>query len=181
MSLEQWTAVDRFLTDLLVPHDAALEATLRASDAAGLPRTASLRRKASSCSCWRRCTARGNIAAAGLAHVVEVRVGTALDSLATLEGDDEGSFDLVFIDADKRNNAEYLRSALRLSRPGTVIIADNVVRGGEVVDEKSEDSSTQGVRRFLALLAAEPRIPSTVIQTVGSKGYDGFALGIVTG
>jgi predicted O-methyltransferase YrrM len=106
---------------------------------------------------------------------VELIVGPALETLPTLTG----PFDLVFIDADKRSNAEYLRSAVRLSRPGTLIVADNVVRGGAVADASSEDPSVVGVRAFFDAVAAEPRLRATAIQTVGSKGYDGFALALV--
>jgi predicted O-methyltransferase YrrM len=106
---------------------------------------------------------------------VEVIVGPALETLPRLEG----PFDLVFIDADKRSNAEYLAWALRLSRPGTLIVADNVVRGGEIADGSSADPSVQGVRAFFDAVAAEPRLRATAIQTVGSKGYDGFALALV--
>ena len=105
---------------------------------------------------------------------VEVIVGPALETMATLEG----PFDLIFIDADKRSNAEYLRHALRLSRPGTLIVADNVIRGGAVIDD-SDDPSVQGVRAFFDALAAEPAVRATAIQTVGSKGHDGFALALV--
>jgi predicted O-methyltransferase YrrM len=91
----------------------------------------------------------------------------------------DGPFDLVFIDADKRSNAEYLRWALRLSRPGTLIVADNVVRGGAVADPGDDDPSVRGVRAFFDALAAEPRLRATAIQTVGAKGYDGFALALV--
>jgi predicted O-methyltransferase YrrM len=106
---------------------------------------------------------------------VEVIAGPALETLPALEG----PFDLVFIDADKRSNAEYLRWALRLSRPGTLIVADNVVRGGAVADGSSADPSVRGVRAFFDAVAAEPRLRATAIQTVGSKGYDGFALALV--
>jgi predicted O-methyltransferase YrrM len=106
---------------------------------------------------------------------VEVIAGPALDTLPGLSG----PFDLVFIDADKRSNAEYLRWALRLSRPGTLIVADNVVRGGEVVDSTSADPSVRGVRAFFDAVAAEPRLRATAIQTVGAKGYDGLALALV--
>ena len=116
--------------------------------------------------------ARRNLAGS---EAVEVIVGPALDTLPRLDG----PFDLVFIDADKRSNAEYLRWALRLSRPGTLIVADNVVRGGEVVDGSSADPSVRGVRAFFDAVAAEPRLRATAIQTVGAKGYDGFALALV--
>ena len=117
-------------------------------------------------------TARANLA--GLD--VEVMIGAALETLPTLHG----PFDLIFIDADKRSNAEYLRHALRLSRPGTLIVADNVIRGGAVAGD-SDDPSVQGVRAFFDALAAEPEVRATAIQTVGSKGYDGFALALVGG
>jgi predicted O-methyltransferase YrrM len=108
---------------------------------------------------------------------VEVIVGPALETLPALSG----PFDLVFIDADKRSNVEYLRRALALSRPGTLIVADNVVRGGAVADAASDDPSVVGVRAFFDAVAAEPRLRATAIQTVGAKGYDGFALLLVDG
>jgi len=121
--------------------------------------------------------ARSNVAAGGLTDVVELRLGPALESLPRLEG----PFDLIFLDADKAENPEYFRNAIRLSRPGTLIVADNVVRGGAVVDPTSEDRRVQGVRRFFDLLADEPDVSATAIQTVGSKGWDGFALALVGG
>ena len=121
--------------------------------------------------------ARRNIERAGLASRVALHQGAALDVLPTLSG----PFDLVFIDADKPNNPAYLRWALALSRPGTVLIGDNVVRGGAVADETSRDPSVIGVRDFLAAVAAEPRLSATAIQTVGEKGWDGFALAVVLG
>jgi predicted O-methyltransferase YrrM len=116
--------------------------------------------------------ARSNIARAGLADVVEVRVGKAIDTLPLLEG----PFDLIFIDADKVSYPDYLDWALRLSREGSMMIADNVVRKGAVIDGESSDLNVQGVRRFHEILAAEPRLSATAIQTVGSKGYDGFTI-----
>ena len=121
--------------------------------------------------------ARANLARAGLAGAVEVRVGRARDTLAELEAEGDGPFDLVFIDADKAGNAQYLTAALELSRSGTLIVADNVIRGGAVLDV--DDPSAVGVRRFFDLIAAEPRLRATAIQTVGEKGYDGFALAVV--
>jgi predicted O-methyltransferase YrrM len=121
--------------------------------------------------------ARANIAAAGLADKVEVRVGAALDTLSTLDG----VFDLFFIDADKENNPKYVRWALDHSRPGSVIIVDNVVRSGLVVDADSTDPSIVGTRALGSLLADDPRVSATMVQTVGSKGYDGFALAVVNG
>lgn len=125
--------------------------------------------------------ARANVARAGLSEVVEVRVGRALDSLAQLLAEGAGPFDLVFIDADKPSNAEYLAAALELARPGAVIIVDNVVRDGQIVDAGSQDPRVQGSRRFLEALAVEPRLEATAVQTVGAKGYDGFALARVKG
>ena len=123
--------------------------------------------------------ARANIAHAGLSDRVEVRVGPALDSLRQLAEEGRGPFDLIFIDADKANSPGYFTWSLRLARSGTLIVADNVVRGGAVVDPESTDPSVLGVRRFTEMLAAEPRVSATVIQTVGGKGYDGMALILV--
>lgn len=120
--------------------------------------------------------ARANFADAGFADVIELREGPAIDSLPQLVAENRGPFDFIFIDADKPGYPDYLPWALKLSRRGTVIIADNVVRNGAVIDADSEDVMVQGVRRFNALLAAEPRISTTAIQTVGSKGYDGFVM-----
>ena len=125
--------------------------------------------------------ARDNLARAGLADMVEVRVGAALESLLQLEAESRGPFDGIFIDADKPAYPEYLSWSLRLSRPGSLIIADNVVRNGAVIDAGSHDAGVQGIRRFHELLAAEPRLSATVVQTVGVKGYDGFALARVLG
>lgn len=118
-----------------------------------------------------------NIKKAGLDSKVEILVGPALDTLPTLQEKGFDSFDLIFIDADKPNYPHYLKWALHYSRSGTVIIADNVVRRGRVLD--SEDSSVQGIRQMIDLLSEESLIDSTAIQTVGSKGYDGFVLGVV--
>jgi len=116
--------------------------------------------------------ARKNIERAGLSAMVDVRVGQALDTLPGLAG----PFDLTFIDADKQNNAEYFRQALKLSRPGSLIIVDNVVRDGAVIDAHSRNAAVLGVRRLYELFAKEPRVAATAIQTVGLKGYDGFAI-----
>lgn len=124
--------------------------------------------------------ARKNIERAGLDHVVEIRLGQALDSLAQLDAEGHGPFDLFFIDADKQSNSQYFQWALNHSRKGSLIITDNVVRNGNVVDETSTDPSVEGVRRFTELVAAEPRVSATALQTVGSKGYDGFAIAVVT-
>jgi predicted O-methyltransferase YrrM len=122
--------------------------------------------------------ARANVERAGLTERVEIRVGPALEALPALEA--EPPFDLIFIDADKEGYPDYLAWSLRLSRPGTVIVADNVVRDGEVADPDSTDERVLGVRRFLELLAAEARVDATVIQTVGVKGYDGIAIAVVS-
>ena len=119
--------------------------------------------------------ATGNIRNAGLADRVDIRVGPALETLPELAG----RFDLVFIDADKPNNAGYFGQALRLSRPGTVIVVDNVVRDGAVVDATSGDAAVQGTRRLVAAVGAEARVSATAIQTVGAKGYDGYLLAVV--
>ena len=111
---------------------------------------------------------------------MDVRVGRAIDILPQLAAEGSGPFDLVFIDADKSRTADYFLWALKLSRLGSVIIADNVVREGAVIDVASPDPSVQGIRRFNELVAAEPRVTATAIQTVGSKGYDGFAIAVVT-
>lgn len=122
--------------------------------------------------------AKQNILKAGCSSKVEVVVGDALHSLPTIKNSGP-LFDLIFIDADKPNNPQYLKWALELANSGALIIADNVVRNGEVIDDKSEDERVQGVRQFMDLLEHEPRIESTAIQTVGIKGYDGFVLAIV--
>ncbi|CAI0845745.1 O-methyltransferase [Serratia entomophila] len=121
--------------------------------------------------------ARRNVANAGLSAQVALRVGPALLSLPQLQA--EAPFDLIFIDADKPGNPDYLQWALRLSRPGTAIVGDNVVRNGAVTDAASKDASVQGVRRFFDMMAQEPRLSATALQTVGSKGWDGFSLAIV--
>lgn len=125
--------------------------------------------------------ARANIERAGLADVVEIRVGRALDTLPELAEEGYGPFDVVFIDADKPSNPDYLAWSLKLTRPGSLIVADNVVRDGEVVDGTSDDPKVQGVRRYTELVAAEPTLSATALQTVGSKGYDGLMMALVTG
>jgi predicted O-methyltransferase YrrM len=215
VSQELWTAVDRYITDLLVPADAVLDAALRACAEAGMPEHAvsanqgkllmllaqmqgarkilEIGTLGGYSAIWmaralpaggRLITleanekhaeiARSNIARAGVGDVVEVRVGRALDTLPLLIRD--APFDLIFIDADKANNPEYLQWAIRLSRPGSLIVADNVVREGEVIDGDSSDPNIEGVRRFMEDLAVEARVSATAIQTVGSKGYDGLAI-----
>jgi len=122
-------------------------------------------------------TAEANIAKAGLAHAVTIHVGPALENLPKLPPD--APFDLIFVDADKRSNPDYLAWALKLSHKGSVIVVDNVVRDGLVLDAATTDPDIQGIRRFFDLLATEPRVTATAVQTVGSKGWDGFAIAIV--
>jgi predicted O-methyltransferase YrrM len=220
MAQEQWTAVDRYLTELFVPSDPALEAALRDSAAAGLPaihvspnqgkllhllarlqgarNILEIGTLGGYSTIWlaralpaggRLITvevdpkhadvARANLARAGLAEVVELRLGPALETLPRLVAEGRGPFDLIFLDADKPSYPDYFAWALRLSRRGSLIVADNVVRKGAVIDAASKDARVQGVRRFHELLAAEPRVSATAMQTVGSKGYDGFAIALV--
>ena len=220
MSQEVWSAVDQYVTQLLIPGDRTLEAALRASSEAGLPsiqvsppQGKLLHLLARSMharyileigtlggysTIWMARAlpaggvlltletdakhaevARGNIARAGLAEVVEQRLGPALATLPKIAAENREPFDLIFIDANKSTMAEYFDWALKLSRPGTMIIADNVVRDGRVIDAASQDADVQGVRRFNERMAAERRVSATEIQTVGSKGYDGFALALV--
>ena len=221
MTQEQWTAVDRYFSDQLLPPDPALEAALQASVAAGLPpinvsptqgkllqllarmqqaRTIlEIGTLGGYSTIWlaralpadgrlitleadpkHAAVARANLVRAGLAGVVELRLGRALDTLPQLAAEGRGPFDLVFIDADKPGYPDYFAWALKLTRRGSLIIADNVVRKGAVIDPASPDPIVQGVRRLHELIAAEPRVSATVIQTVGSKGYDGFAIALVT-
>jgi predicted O-methyltransferase YrrM len=123
--------------------------------------------------------AQRNIDGAGLSHIVDLRVGPALDALPKIVEAGEGPFDLVFIDADKSSQDRYLAYALDLTRVGSLIVGDNVVRDGRVLDANTDDANIRGIQRFMDLLAAEPRIDATALQTVGSKGYDGFAVGLV--
>ncbi len=220
MSQEQWTAVDRYVTDTLVGPDTALDGALAASAAAGLPpinvspahgKLLHLLARVRGCrailevgtlgaysTIWlaralpetgRLVTleadpahaevARANLAKAGLQGRVELRLGRALDTLPQLQAEGKGPFDLVFIDADKPSTSAYFEWALRLSRPGALVIVDNVVRNGALCDPKSTDPSVQAMRRFHEQLALEPRVTATTIQTVGLKGYDGFTIALV--
>lgn len=222
MTQERWTAVDDYLSELFAPPDAALDAALAATAAAGMPainvapnqgkllQLLALSVGARSIlelgtlggysTIWlaralpadgRLITleanprhaevARANLARVGLAQLVEVRVGPALTSLPQLAAAGLPLFDLVFIDADKVNTPAYYRWARALTRRGGLIITDNVVRDGAVIDAASSDPSVQGVRAFNALLAADPGVHATVLQTVGAKGYDGLAFAVVTG
>jgi predicted O-methyltransferase YrrM len=123
--------------------------------------------------------ARANIERAGLLDRVDIRVGRALDTLPVVARESSEPFDLIFMDADKESNRDYLDWAVKLARPGSVIITDNVVRDGRVIDEASRDPMVAGTRRFLDALANEPRVSATAIQTVGSKGWDGFTIALV--
>jgi len=222
MGQERWTAVDGYLAGALVGSDRALDETLQASAAAGLPAIAVsppqgkllhlLARSIGASTIlevgtlggystiWlARAIAPGgrvitleanpsyaelasaNIERAGLSAVVELRLGRALNTLAELAAEDRGPFDLVFIDADKQSTPEYFAWALEHSHPGTLIIADNVIRDGAVIDADSEDPAIEGSRRLHELLQTESRVSATTIQTVGLKGYDGFTLALVSG
>jgi predicted O-methyltransferase YrrM len=216
----RWTAVDDYVTDLIVRPDAALEAAVAATAAAGMPPIAVsapqgqllalLARMAGATRILELGTlggystiwlaralpaggrlislevdprhaevARANLAAAGVDSVAEIRVGAALDTLPNLVDEGAGPFDLIFIDADKPNIPEYLTWSIQLSRSGTVLVVDNVVRDGGLVDASGTRPEVVGVRRLHEQLAADERVTATTIQTVGAKGYDGFTLGIV--
>jgi predicted O-methyltransferase YrrM len=123
--------------------------------------------------------AKENIARAGLSNIVDVRIGRALDMLPRIAENQEGPFDMIFIDADKPPYTEYFQWALKLSRPGTLIVADNVIRDGKVMDPATKDEMVQGARRFNAFLASSKEVTATIIQTVGSKMHDGMALAVV--
>jgi predicted O-methyltransferase YrrM len=220
MTRNRWDAVDAYIVETLVGSDPALEETLAANAAAGLPsidlsapqgkllhllaRMAGARNVleigtlGGYSTIWlaralpedgrlvtleanerHAALARKNIARAGLAGKVDVRTGAALETLPKIEAEGLGPFDFVFIDADKANNTNYLGWALRLSRPGTVIIVDNVIRSGAITDPDRRDSAVIGSRNTFEMMAREPRLEATAIQTVGSKGWDGFALAIV--
>jgi len=120
--------------------------------------------------------ARANIAHAGLAPLVDLRIGPALESLKQLQAENTAPFDLIFIDADKANNPNYLEAALNLSHPGTIILTDNVIREGAILEANSDDPAIQGTRRMFDILSTHPRLDATALQTVGVKTYDGFAL-----
>src|SRR3984885_9419051 len=221
MDKQLWTAADEYPTGLLMPPDPVLEATLAASDAAGLPtisvspsqgkllmllaqlagasRILEIGTLGGYSSIWlaralkpggRLITleanpkhaevARANIAHAGFASVVEVRLGDARAGIQQLVEEGAAPFDLIFIDADKSGIPHYVEWSLKLSHRGTLIIVDNVIRDGALIDAKNEDPNVKGARRLHEMLASEPRLSATTIQTVGSKGYDGFTLALVT-
>jgi predicted O-methyltransferase YrrM len=219
---DQWTAVDRYFGDRLLPPDPARKAALDASRTGGLPEINVAPNQGALLQILARAVgakrilevgtlggystiwlaralpkggklitleldkkhadvARANFERAGLADVIELRLGKAIDLLPKIAAEKLGPFDLTFIDADKPGNADYFDWALKLSRPGSLIIVDNVVRGGAVADSKSRESSVKGVHRLVNRLAGEKRVTSTVIQTVGVKGYDGLAISVVLG
>ncbi len=220
MSQDRWTAVDNYITDLLVQPDEALSATLDSSTAAGLPaisvapnqgkllqllarlqgarRILEIGTLGGYSTIWlaralpadgRLITleadphhaevAQANLLRAGVADVVELRLGPALETLPKLAAEGQGPFDLIFIDADKPSTPDYFAWALKLSRRGSLVIADNVIRKGAVVDAESEDPNVQGARRLYRMISSDPRVSATAIQTVGSKGHDGLVLGLV--
>ena len=221
MNQEQWTAVDRYICDHLIPHDPTLDAALESSAAAGLPginvtpsqgkllhlltllagarNILEIGTLGAYSTLWfaralppggRILTleanprnaevARGNIARAGFGDVIELRLGPALQTLPQLAAEGRGPFDLIFIDADKPSMPDYLAWALKLSRPGSLIIVDNIVRKGAIVEPGNQDPDIAGARRLFEMLATEQRVTATALQTVGSKGYDGFAIALVT-
>jgi predicted O-methyltransferase YrrM len=220
MPQSEWTTVDAYIADRLVPSDPVLDATLAANQAAGLPsidvapnqgkllyllaclqgaqRMLEIGTLGGYSTIWlaRALPAGGhlvtleadprhaevalsNIARAGLSDTVEIRLGKAAESLARLHEEGAGPFDLIFIDADKPSIPAYLTWALKLARRGSLIICDNVVRDGEVANPDNPDPAVRGVREFFDMLGAESRLSATAIQTVGSKGYDGFAMALV--
>jgi len=222
VSTEVWAAVERQITDAMIPADSVMEAVLAASAAAGLPpinvganqgkmlqvlaqvrgarRILEIGTLGGYSTIWlaralppdgRLITlefeprhaevARANFVRAGLEDLIDLRLGNALELLPRIADQAEGPFDLVFIDANKEAIPEYFAWALKLSRRGTVIVVDNVIRNGEVVDAASTDPGVRGVRRFFELLPLERRVSGTALQTVGAKGYDGFAVLLVTG
>jgi predicted O-methyltransferase YrrM len=220
MSEQLWKDVDAYIAERIAPHDAALEAALKAAAAAGLPEIAVSAAQGKLLSVLARtvnakrileigtlggystiwlarslaeggrlvsleyepkhaAVAKENVARAGLAEVVEIRVGKALDSLPKLAAEKAGPFDLVFIDADKANIPDYFSLTLGMTRVGGLIVVDNVVRRGKLIEENSADPNVRGVRRFMDMVGREKRVTATAIQTVGAKGYDGFALALV--
>ena len=221
MTQKIWTAVDNYVSEMLVPSDKALDAALEASADSGLPEIAvapnqgkflmllakSIKARnileigtlGGYSTIWlaralpaggRVVTleavarhaevARANFERAGLASIIDLRLGKAIETLPKLAAEKPAPFDFIFIDADKENIPDYFTWSLKLARTGSMIIIDNVIRDGEVINAKSRDPSVKGVRRFNEMLKAEKRVSATSVQTVGVKGYDGFTLALVT-
>ncbi len=221
MEQDRWSAVDQYVTDLLVPHDQALDTALEESEKAGLPaiqvsppqgKLLSLLAKTLGAKAilefgalggystiWLArglsddgrlvtleinpdfaAVARKNIDRAGVGDRVDLRIGPATDLLVDAELEEAGPFDLVFIDADKARSPDYFSWAVDHTRSGGLIVADNVVRGGALADAEDEDAAVRGQRTLHEMMAAESRVSATTIQTVGSKGYDGFSIALVT-
>jgi len=221
MTQKTWTAVDNYVSEMLVPSDKALDAALEASADSGLPEIAvapnqgkflmllakSIKARnileigtlGGYSTIWlaralpaggRVVTleavarhaevARANFERAGLASIIDLRLGKAIETLPKLAAEKPAPFDFIFIDADKENIPDYFTWSLKLARTGSMIIIDNVIRDGEVINAKSRDPSVKGVRRFNEMLKAEKRVSATSVQTVGVKGYDGFTLALVT-
>jgi predicted O-methyltransferase YrrM len=222
MNQDQWTAVDRYITDKLIVSDAALETAVTANAAAGLPaidvspaqgkllhllaltkgarRILEIGTLGGYSTIWlaralpaggrlvtlevepkHAAVAQVNLDRAGLSGLVEIRVGSAADSLARLVKEDAAPFDLIFIDADKKNIPSYLGWSLQLAKRGTLILIDNVVRDGAIIDTANTEPDVEGVRSMFTMMGTEPRLSATTVQTVGVKGYDGFALAVVVG
>lgn len=220
MSQEQWSNVDKYFVDKLVPSDPILEKVLEANAAAGLPphdvsatqgkflylltlikgarRILEIGTLGGYSTIWfaralpadgkivtievnpkHAEIARTNLCHAKIDHLVDLRTGRAIDVLPQLEAEGLSPFDLIFIDADKPSNPDYLRWAMKLAQTGTVIIGDNVVRNGAVADPESTDANVKGIQQFIEMQASSPRLSATALQTVGNKGYDGFSIAIV--
>lgn len=220
MDQNRWTAVDRYLSETLIPPDHGMDEALEANACAGLPaidvapnqgkllhliariqraqRILEIGTLGGYSTIWlaralspegrlvtleveqkHATVARSNLDRAGVSALVDIRVGPALDSLAALHAEQPAPFDFIFLDADKPNNPNYLDWAVKLSRPGTLILADNVIRDGAILDPENPDPHVRGTREFLEKLGRHPRLDATAIQTVGVKGYDGFAMAIV--
>jgi predicted O-methyltransferase YrrM len=220
MSQKDWSAVDDYIVENLLPADTVLEAALRSNRSRGLPaidvsaaqgkllyllarmnkanRILEIGTLGGYSTIWlaralpkggkvvtleldphHADVARINFKMAGLSERIDLRVGPALKSLEDIGKAKAEPFDLIFIDADKPNNPNYLRWAMKLSRPGTVIVCDNVVRDGAVIDGKTGDPNVEGARAAFSFMAKEAGLEATAIQTVGAKGYDGFAIAIV--
>jgi len=219
-SQKLWIRVDGYFAELFAPHDAALDAAVRANRKAKFPaisvtpilgkflhlmmqitrarRVLEIGTLGGYSTIWmaralprggrivtlelepsHAAVARANLRNAGVLNRVEIRVGRALKTLRDLTASGAGPFDLIFIDADKKNNPQYLQCALKLSHPGTVIVVDNVARHGNVIDAKSKAPNIRGTRRCLRMMAAEPRLSTAALQTAGAKGLDGFAIAVV--